>query len=132
MRFSTLNSTRPLRAVTVKPAIVKIVLSEDQIFAGRPIAARCETWGSSPAARIIWRLGEHVISDPNVSTTQRSNSTVSKLALVLSKDDDGKELICRAENPRFPGGVLEEAKTLRVACEFSVSSSTSFNPKLTK
>lgn len=99
---------------------MKIVLSEDQIFAGRPIAARCETWGSSPAARIIWRLGEHVMGDPNVSTTQRSNSTVSKLALVLSKDDDGKELICRAENPRFPGGVLEEVKTLHVSCEFSV------------
>jgi len=54
-----------------------------------------------------------------MSTTQRSNSTVSKLALALSKDDDGKELICRAENPRFPGGVLEEVKTLRISCEFS-------------
>ncbi|XP_012222071.1 neural cell adhesion molecule 2 isoform X2 [Linepithema humile] len=101
--------------IYLKPAIVKIVLSEDQIFAGRPIAARCETWGSSPAARIIWRLGEHVIGDPNVSTTQRSNSTVSKLALVLNKDDDGKELVCRAENPRFPGGVLEEVKTLHIS-----------------
>lgn len=101
--------------IYLKPAIVKIVLSEDQIFAGRPIAPRCETWGSSPAARIIWRLGEHVIGDPNASTTQRTNSTVSKLALVLSKDDDGKELICRAENPRFPGGVLEEVKTLRIS-----------------
>jgi hypothetical protein len=60
-----------------------------------------------------------VIGDANMSTTQRSNSTVSKLALALSKDDDGKELICRAENPRFPGGVLEEVKTLRISCEFS-------------
>ncbi|XP_011160086.1 hemicentin-2 isoform X1 [Solenopsis invicta] len=101
--------------IYLKPAIVKIVLSEEQIFAGRPIAARCETWGSSPAARIIWRLGEHVMGDPNVSTTQRSNSTVSKLALVLGKDDDGKELVCRAENPRFPGGVLEEVKILRIS-----------------
>ncbi|XP_066588707.1 neural cell adhesion molecule 2-like isoform X2 [Prorops nasuta] len=100
--------------IYLKPAVVKIVLSEDQIYAGRPIAIKCETWGSSPAARIVWRLGGHVIRDPNVSTTQRSNSTVSKLALVLGKDDDAKELICRAENPRFPGGVLEEAKTLRV------------------
>lgn len=106
--------------ISVKPAIVKIVLSEDQILAGRMFAARCETWGSSPAARIIWRLAEQVIGDPNVSTTQRSNSTVSKLALVLNKNDDGKELICRAENPRFPGGVLEEVKTLSVNCESSV------------
>ncbi|CAK9822812.1 Neural cell adhesion molecule 1 [Anthophora retusa] len=101
--------------IYLKPAVVKIILSEDQIFAGRPIAARCETWGSSPAARIIWRLGGQVIGDPNVSTTQRSNSTVSKLALALGKDDDGKELTCRAENPRFPGGVLEQTKILDVA-----------------
>ncbi|XP_032668126.1 hemicentin-2 isoform X2 [Odontomachus brunneus] len=100
--------------IYLKPATVKIVLSESQIFAGRPIIARCETWGSSPAARIVWRLGEQVIGDPNVSTTQRSNTTMSKLALVLSKEDDEKELICRAENPRFPGGSLEEVKMLRV------------------
>lgn len=97
--------------------MVKIEINESQIYAGRPITARCETWGSSPAARIIWRLGEQVIGDPNMSTTQKSNTTVSKLALFLSKEDDEKELICRAENPRFPGGALEEVKTLRVYCE---------------
>ncbi|XP_031845663.1 motor axon guidance molcule sidestep isoform X2 [Nomia melanderi] len=101
--------------IYLKPAVVKIILSEEQIYAGRPIAARCETWGSSPAAKIIWRLGEQVIGEPNVSSTQRSNSTVSKLALALSKDDDGKELTCRAENPRFPGGSLDQIKVLNVA-----------------
>ncbi|XP_011689021.1 PREDICTED: neural cell adhesion molecule 1-B isoform X2 [Wasmannia auropunctata] len=103
--------------IYLKPANVKIVLSEEQIFADRPIAAKCETSGSFPAARIIWRLGEHVIGDPNpyVSTTQKNNKTVSKLELVLSKDDDGKELVCRAENPRFPGGVFEEVKILRIS-----------------
>ncbi|XP_015589781.1 uncharacterized protein LOC107265151 isoform X5 [Cephus cinctus] len=99
----------------VKPAAVKIILNEEQIYAGRPIAARCETWGSSPAARILWRLGGVVLRDPNVATTQRTNSTVSKLALVVDKEDDGKELVCRAENPRFPGGVLEEIRILHVA-----------------
>ncbi|XP_076234186.1 motor axon guidance molcule sidestep isoform X2 [Calliopsis andreniformis] len=101
--------------IYLRPAIVKIVLNEEKIYAGRPIAARCETWGSSPAARIIWRLGGQVIGDPNMSSTQRSNSTISKLALALGKEDDGKELTCRAENPRFPGGVLEQTKILSVA-----------------
>ncbi|XP_071869170.1 motor axon guidance molcule sidestep isoform X2 [Bombus fervidus] len=101
--------------IYLKPAIVKIVLIDSQIYAGRPLAARCETWGSSPAARIIWRLGGQTIGDPNVSTTQRSNSTISKLALVLGKDDNGKRLTCRAENPRFPGGALEETEILDVA-----------------
>lgn len=99
--------------------MVKIILSDEELYAGRPIAAKCETWGSSPAARIIWRLGDEVIGDPIVSITQRSNSTVSKIVLALGKNDDGKELACKAENPRFPGGVLEETKSLRVLCKFS-------------
>ncbi|XP_035720652.1 neural cell adhesion molecule 2-like isoform X2 [Vespa mandarinia] len=100
--------------IYLKPAVVKIILSDEEMYAGRPIAAKCETWGSSPAARIIWRLGDEVIGDPIVSITQRSNSTVSKIVLALGKNDDGKELACKAENPRFPGGVLEETKSLRV------------------
>ncbi|XP_047355270.1 neural cell adhesion molecule 2 isoform X2 [Vespa velutina] len=100
--------------IYLKPAVVKIILSDEEMYAGRPIAAKCETWGSSPAARIIWRLGDEVIGDPIVSITQRSNSTVSKIVLALGKNDDGKELTCKAENPRFPGGVLEETKSLRV------------------
>ncbi|XP_078033880.1 motor axon guidance molcule sidestep [Augochlora pura] len=101
--------------IYLKPAVVKIIFSDDQIYAGRPFAIRCETWGSSPAARIVWRLGEQVIGEPNVSTTQRSNSTVSKLALALDKNDNGKKLTCRAENPRFPGGSLEQTRVLNVA-----------------
>lgn len=101
----------------MKPALVKIVLAEEQIYANRPITARCETWGSSPAARVVWRLGRQVIGDSNVSTTQRSNSTVSKLPLILNKDDNGRRLTCRAENPRFPGGVLEQTEIVDVACE---------------
>ncbi|XP_033218244.1 protein turtle homolog B [Belonocnema kinseyi] len=100
--------------IYLKPAVVKIFLSEDQIFAGRELTARCETWGSSPAARIVWRLGGDEIGGSNTLTTQRSNSTVSKISLVLGKTHDGRELTCRAENPRFPGGVLEETRIVRV------------------
>lgn len=106
--------------IAVKPAVIKISLNEDEIIAGRPLSVRCETWGSSPAARIVWRLDGLVIRNPSAATTQRTNSTVSKIAFVFGKDDDGKELTCRAENPRFPGGVLEETLVLRVACEYSL------------
>ncbi|XP_048509364.1 hemicentin-2 isoform X2 [Athalia rosae] len=101
--------------IYLKPAAVKIVLDTEVIYAGRPVGARCETWGSSPAARIIWTLDGNTIRDPSIASTQRSNSTVSKLALVVGREDDTKELSCRAENPRFPGGVLEAKKVLRVS-----------------
>ncbi|XP_011496551.1 PREDICTED: B-cell receptor CD22 [Ceratosolen solmsi marchali] len=100
--------------IYLKPAVVNVIFPEDQIYAGRPMTVRCETWGSSPAARIVWRLGGLIIRESSLTTTQRSNCTGSKVALVLDKDDDGKELTCRAENPRFPGGVLEKTKILRI------------------
>ncbi|XP_014219044.1 protein turtle homolog B [Copidosoma floridanum] len=101
--------------IYLKPAVVNINLAEDQIHAGRPMTARCKAWGSSPPARIVWRLGSLVISsESSLTTSLRSNSTLSRLALVLDRDDDGKELTCRAENPRFPGGVLEKSIVLRV------------------
>ena len=104
----------------VKPALVKITLTEDEIHAGRPMTARCETWGSSPSARIVWRLNGTMIRESSLTTSQRNNSTVSKIALVLDKEDDRKELTCRAENPRFPGGVLEKTKVLRVYCKLNL------------
>ncbi|KAJ8674503.1 hypothetical protein QAD02_005765 [Eretmocerus hayati] len=100
--------------IYLKPAVVNIVIADDRIYAGHPVTMRCESWGSSPAARIVWRLGGLVIRDSSLSSAQRSNLTESKMARVLDKDDDGKELTCRAENPRFPGGVLEKTKVLRV------------------
>ncbi|XP_014228869.1 neural cell adhesion molecule 2 [Trichogramma pretiosum] len=115
--------------IYLKPAMVSVTLMEEEIFAGRPMTARCETWGSSPAARIVWRLGGLVIRESSLTTAQRSNSTASKMALVLDKSDDGKELTCRAENPRFPGGVLEMTKVLRVLYAPSASAelATGFN-----
>lgn len=32
-------------------------------------------------------------------------------------DDDGKELVCKAENPKYPGAVIEAKTILRVACK---------------
>ncbi|XP_043476697.1 uncharacterized protein LOC122507833 isoform X2 [Leptopilina heterotoma] len=103
--------------VYLKPAVVKIFFSEDPVLEGREITARCQTWGSSPAARIIWKLGGLEIGGVNIITTQMSNSTISKIDIVLSKDDDEKDITCRAENPRFPGGILEETRTVHVLQE---------------
>lgn len=101
----------------MKPAVVKILFSEDPVLAGREFTARCQTWGSSPAARIIWKLEGLEIKGVNILTTQMSNSTISKIDIVLNKDDDEKDITCRSENPRFPGGILEETRTVHVLCE---------------
>lgn len=47
------------------------------------------------------------------------NSTTSTLTLRPDVDDDGKELACRAENLKFPGGILEDRRYIRVACTYN-------------
>ncbi|XP_058801871.1 neural cell adhesion molecule 1-like isoform X2 [Phymastichus coffea] len=118
---SRVTSKKVSLEILLKPALVSIVLEEDEIYAGRPMNVRCETWGSWPGARLVWRLAGLVMRDSSLQTptqpplpSQKANLTISKLALVLDKDDDAKELTCRAENPRFPGGVLETTKVLNV------------------
>ncbi|XP_053597595.1 synaptogenesis protein syg-2 [Microplitis demolitor] len=101
--------------IYLKPLAVKIHLHDDLILVGQPIAAKCESWGSWPAATLTWSLGGLKFRDPVVASTQRSNSTLSKLALVLDREDDGKELSCTAVNHNFPGGELKESRVLRVA-----------------
>ena len=43
--------------------------------------------------------------------------TSSIVSLTVNAEDDGKDLVCRATNPRFPGGTAEDRRTILVACE---------------
>lgn len=43
--------------------------------------------------------------------------TGSILTLNVTVDDDGKDLVCRADNPRFPGGSAEDRRQIHVACK---------------
>lgn len=49
---------------------------------------------------------------------QDSNLTSSILTLRVSAENDGAELTCRATNPWFNGGALEEKRIINVACKF--------------
>lgn len=37
---------------------------------------------------------------------------------MVSAEDDGKILVCRADNPRFPGGSAQDTRRISVACKF--------------
>lgn len=43
--------------------------------------------------------------------------TASILSLSVSVEDDGKDLVCRADNTRFPGGSAEDRRQIHVACK---------------
>lgn len=49
--------------------------------------------------------------------TQDGNVTVSILSLRVTSENDGAELICRAANPWFSNGALEDKRIISVACK---------------
>lgn len=44
--------------------------------------------------------------------------TVSILNIKVTAENDGAELICRAANPWFSGGALEDKRIISVACKW--------------
>jgi len=54
---------------------VKIITPNDLLTAGHPMAIRCESWGSYPAAKITWLLDGETIR--NAEATLHSDKEVS-------------------------------------------------------
>ena len=55
--------------------------------------------------------------------------TLSSIDLHLSEQDDGKELICRSENPRFASGAIEQRKKINVSCKKNIVHVNGFSLK---
>lgn len=47
--------------------------------------------------------------------------TSSILMLNVEAEDDGKDLVCRADNPRYPGGSTEDRRQIHVACKYPIT-----------
>ncbi|XP_060647593.1 sialoadhesin isoform X2 [Drosophila nasuta] len=110
--------------VHLKPIRVKILTPNDLLTAGHPMAIRCESWGSYPAAKIAWLLDGEPIRNAEVtlhSDKEDANITTSILTLKVTSENDNAELTCRATNPWFSGGAIEDKRIIRVAYPPTVS-----------
>lgn len=54
-----------------------------------------------------------------VSSSQDGNITTSILTLKVTAENDNAELTCRATNPWFSGGAIEDKRIIRVACKYT-------------
>ncbi|XP_030246653.1 kin of IRRE-like protein 2, partial [Drosophila navojoa] len=95
------QGTRLLQPVTkdvtvqvhLKPIRVKIITPNDLLTAGHPIAIRCESWGSYPAAKIVWLLDGEPIR--NAEVTLNNDKEVSAAGSELPQRNETKTGICR-------------------------------------
>ncbi|KAG5886152.1 hypothetical protein JTB14_018530 [Gonioctena quinquepunctata] len=101
--------------VFLKPNKVKIVSPNDLLSVRKSQNIRCETSGSHPPAKLTWLLDGRAIRNADVTEEETETFTGSILSLNVAAEDDGKDLVCRADNPRFPGGSAEDRRQIHVA-----------------
>ncbi|XP_060524605.1 hemicentin-1 isoform X2 [Cylas formicarius] len=101
--------------VFLKPNKVKIVTPNDLLSISKSQTVRCETSGSYPPAKLIWVLDGKPIRNAVVTVEETTSFTGSILTLNVHAEDDGKVLVCRADNPRFPGGSAQDSRRIHVA-----------------
>ena len=58
------------------------------------------------------------INNQATTTTDKNGITISSLSTYFFKEDNGKQLYCRANNTQ-DNSVMSEVKTLNVMCKFT-------------
>lgn len=101
--------------VYLKPKKVKIVTPNDLLSSKKSQNIRCETSGSYPPAKLTWLLDGKPLRNADITEEDTDSFTGSILSLNVVAEDDGKDLVCRADNPRFPGGSAEDRRQIHVA-----------------
>ncbi|CAN8001258.1 unnamed protein product, partial [Ixodes pacificus] len=105
-----------LREDRLTPAQVRIKGSRSPVSADVEAVVECETTGSQPAADVSWSLENVALRDAQV-LARGANGTASLLRWTPRPEDDGRRLICRAVNNRFPQDVIEDVWLLDVHCD---------------
>ncbi|XP_054259199.1 neural cell adhesion molecule 1-like [Macrosteles quadrilineatus] len=113
--------------IFLKPLTVKITSPVEVLSAGKSKQISCESTGSFPPARITWWLDGEIVRHAVTTIGNHGNSTSSTLTLRPEAGDDSKELVCRAENPKFKGTIIEDRRYIRVAYPPVVSVSLGSN-----
>ncbi|XP_076325075.1 protein turtle homolog A-like [Tachypleus tridentatus] len=92
--------------LNLKPLDVRITTLKTPLSAGRQVELVCQSSGSRPPARIVWKKGSDKMSGAVVP--RRDNVTISKIRFIPTIDDHGKYLSCQADNVLIPHSALED------------------------
>ncbi|XP_076310494.1 neural cell adhesion molecule 2-like isoform X2 [Tachypleus tridentatus] len=98
--------------LNLKPQTVHISSPRTPLLTGREIEVTCESQGSLPPAEVTWWMEGEELKESRKSLTNKI--TTSHVTVKLTKEDNGKELVCRAQNPRLSESALEDSWKLNV------------------
>ncbi|XP_050530866.1 nephrin [Daktulosphaira vitifoliae] len=82
----------------LKPLEVEVLSSRQPLSAGRSYEVQCQAYGSKPPANITWWKDNEKLLNATQSVSVDGNITSSTLIFRPTKSDNGKSIVCRAEN----------------------------------
>ncbi|XP_050444073.1 nephrin-like isoform X2 [Adelges cooleyi] len=100
---SNSNLSAPVSAsVTIemylKPLKVEVLSSRQPLSAGRSYEVQCQSTGSKPPANITWWKDNEKLANFTQTVSVDGQVTSSTLVFRPEKTDNGKSIVCRAEN----------------------------------
>ncbi|CRL00448.1 CLUMA_CG013711, isoform A [Clunio marinus] len=98
--------------MNLKPLTVDIKNPPTLLVADRRYEVACESSGSRPNAVITWYKGKRQLR--RTKDEILNNTTRSELSFSPTVEDDGKFMVCRAENPVVSGLFLESTWKISV------------------
>ncbi|KAG8191269.1 hypothetical protein JTE90_003280 [Oedothorax gibbosus] len=118
-QVSNTNLTKPLAEkiqidLNLKPLYARITTPHRHLKLGESVRLHCETSGSRPPATISWFLDNTRIQSGKESIPNNRNITYSSLMLTPAVEDNGKTVICRAENTALSHPTVQDTWQLNV------------------
>ena len=102
----------PVTSVTLTPTSITLT-------AGQQMNLTCTTSASNPQANITWYKSSEDITSQSTSTTEDDGGlarTISSLQNSVVKEDNGKQIYCRASNTANQA-VASNLQSLNVQCK---------------
>ncbi|GFU68895.1 hypothetical protein TNCV_4882221 [Trichonephila clavipes] len=101
------------RAERIRPLGVRISPLHGTCREGSVLELVCRSWGSRPPAEITWWMKNFRLHNVTGYRFEVDTSS-SSLSLYPLASDNGKVIVCKAENPKLPGILLTDSITLNV------------------
>ncbi|XP_012275792.1 hemicentin-1 [Orussus abietinus] len=106
-------TTAIIIVINMRPLTVEIATKERTVSAEKKYEIECRSTGSRPPAVLTWWRGSRQLKTA-VKNFQETGASVSVVQWTPSVEDEGKHLICRAENPQLPEASIEDKWKLEV------------------
>ncbi|XP_011331388.1 hemicentin-1 isoform X2 [Ooceraea biroi] len=118
-------TTAVIIELNMKPLKVEILEKDQILSAGKRYEVRCQSTGSKPPAVLTWWKSSKQLKG------QRKSDGMSLLQFTPTVEDEGKFLVCRAENPKLSEAGIEDRWKLKVhfAPIASLKMGSTLNPK---